>query len=144
MAWFTKKRPPEHEDLGPMVPGTVYAQVWERKRLPDEGAQSYAYETLDLPQFTYIGPTISVRSPDPVPILNPPMYAYQAGMVIGMPLTAGQYYTTPLVDQNGNQVVTGFPNSDIMSQYELVAQPNEIFWNQPFPAAHADQINHFQ
>lgn len=130
MGWFTKKRPDEHEDLGPMDSSTVYQQVWERKRLPDEGAQSYAYESLDLAQFTYIGPAVAVRNPDPVPPLVQQVYSYQAGTVIGLPgLSAGQFYSTPLYDQNGNPVDGGLDYSYARLN-DVVDQPNPVFWNQ--------------
>ena len=113
-----------------MVKGTVYKQVFERKRQPDEGAQSYAYETLDLPQFTFIGPCVSVLQPDPVPLTVAPLYAYQAGTVQGMPLSAGGLYSQPLVDQNG--VPVGAMANEAIPDNIYPGQPNPLHYNSAF------------
>lgn len=84
-------------------PGT-YRAVWEQKRLPDPGAQNFAWETLGLFQLAPSGPTVTNR--DAIVPLSTPMYAYQSGMLLGTPLTAGQIVGQPLYDPNSGYTNT--------------------------------------
>jgi hypothetical protein len=118
--------PPQHGDnfaAGFLhEPDYTFKNVWERKRLPDEGTLSYAYETLALYQTTPIGPGVSVRQPDPVRIFTPPSYeSTQALAIAGIPLQAGMLYGQPLFDASGNPV-------DVPGAEPIPAQAG---WNLP-------------
>lgn len=158
MGWFSRKTTPANDrQLGPRGPvlpagyeaghqksalGGVgpYKSVWERKRLPDEGAQSYAWETLGLVQFTQIGAGVSVRDPDFDAVLHRPLYVYQGGITNGLPMTAGGIYGQPLYDNNGNVVdAPGNPGVSPMIAWNIPVSImpegglNSIGINNPFP-----------
>lgn len=109
----------------PVLPKSLqFHMVWERKRMPDEGAQSYAWETYGLIPTTPIGPAVAVRER----LFNmnqPPMFAFQMGQVQGVPLTAGTIYQQPLYDQNLGEVVV----PDIVSTVPGPA----AYYNAPHP-----------
>lgn len=72
---------------------------WTRKRLPDPGAQNYAFETLGLVEFTPIGPAIGA---DIVLMkTQPPAFYISNSMVVinGLGgLAAGQIILQPLIN----------------------------------------------
>lgn len=93
------------------LPTPGYEQVWERKAMPDPGAQNYAFETLQLAPFTPIGPTERTRQPL-VPT-SPQIYVNYGALLSGMGTIAGQMVGQPLFDPNvpGNGYTSGNPNS---------------------------------
>lgn len=94
--------------------------AFERKRLPSPGAQNYAYESLGLVGFTYIGPAVAARRSAHgfygamfPPLQQPPVYALQQAAVAGVGgLSAGQIIGQPLINM-GNTFDMAAPPSDI-------------------------------
>lgn len=78
--------------------GTSYKAVFERKPMPDPGAQNYAWETLALPAFTPIGPGNVAIAMRPLPFGPPPLLTQQGAIVRGIPTTAGQIIGQPLIN----------------------------------------------
>lgn len=123
--------------LGPYA---KYKSVWENKAQPDPGSGSYAWETLGLTQFTFIGAGVSVRQPDFDAVLHTPMIAYQGVLTNGIPLTAGGIYGQPLYDNNGAVPdAPSVPGISDMGAWNQVAGPlaqggyNSNAINNPFP-----------
>lgn len=94
MGWFTRKEPPNRVDPNDGYPD--YKAVWERKAMPDPGAQNYAWESLGLEPFSPIGPGVRVRIG--ITPLFSQIYTQQAGFLTGIPTTAGQMFGQPLFD----------------------------------------------
>lgn len=78
--------------------GVVYRGVHEQKRMPDPGAQAYAWETLALPAYTPIGPGNHAISFRAMPLGPPPLMTQQGAIVRGIPTTAGQIIGQPLIN----------------------------------------------
>lgn len=76
---------------------------WTRKRQPSPGAQSYAFESLGLVEFTPIGPSITIRRHLNV-VQHPQTYINgRAVPTTGIGgLNAGQMALQPLYDPNTN------------------------------------------
>jgi hypothetical protein len=77
----------------------VFKNVWEQKfpfGFPTPGAQSFAFESYGLVEYTPIGPSAVVA--DPIELLHPQLYVGQAVVVQGIPLQAGQVMHQPLID----------------------------------------------
>lgn len=92
--------PGEVSQIGPFTP-VPYKAAWEKKVLPDEGTGSYAWETLGLYPQSIIDAAVAVRRPDPVPVTqSPQIYANDMVPIFGIPLSAGQIYTQPLVQSD--------------------------------------------
>jgi hypothetical protein len=92
MTWFKRKAPPVDPNAGE----GNYLNVWERKDMPDPGAQAYAWETLGLEPFSPIGP--GVRTRIGIKPLFAQVYTEQAVILNGIPTTAGQIFGQPLFD----------------------------------------------
>lgn len=92
-----RKRAPRDERF---VNNNVYNQSWERRPLPDPGAQNYAFETLDLYALTPVGP--GVGQFNYIKPLQAQTYVLQAVPLQGIPLTSGQIYGAPLGDPQYN------------------------------------------
>lgn len=75
-----------------------FEQVWVRKRMPDPGAESYAYESEDLPLMTPIGAGVAVR----VPLFKPlsrgpqPYFPRQQVALQGFGTVSGGIVSQPL------------------------------------------------
>ena len=83
-----------------------YRTVWQKAGLPSPGAQNYAWVTYALPAFTPIGPGNHAMSMRPRPIGPPPMISQQGAVVIGIPLSAGQFILQPLLNPLTNPIGT--------------------------------------
>jgi hypothetical protein len=82
---------------------------WERKQLPDPGAQNYAFESYGLVAFPPSGPSVTTRQPVvPLP-LGPQMYSWQGVRLDGIPLVAGQIHGQPLFDPQLPGFTEGLP-----------------------------------
>jgi hypothetical protein len=75
--------------------------AWEDKhaRLPQPGAQAFAWETYQLAEFTLIGPTVAVRRKWSV-IQPAQVHIGLAVPLAGNPLIAGQIFHQPLYNPN--------------------------------------------
>lgn len=113
--------------------GGTYHAVFERKPQPDTGgALDYAWESLDLAQFTPIGPGTSVRRQ-----LRPTQPAglyFEENQVWqnGIPTTAGQITHAPLFDPNTG----GYNPPDMMLGY-----PDAAGYNIPSERATQTRFN---
>lgn len=97
---FTRKNndPPAAvvDDFGPRPDGFM-EYAWVRKKMPDPGALSYAFETLDLPLQTVIGPAIAVRYPTkPIQQGAQPYYPRQQVALQGFGTVSGGIVSQPL------------------------------------------------
>lgn len=87
--------------------GTYHA-VWENKAQPDgAGAYRYAWESLDLAQFSPIGPGTAVRRQ--IRETQPGGYWFSSKQVVenGIPTIAGQLLHEPLIDPERGYVPDG-------------------------------------
>lgn len=114
------KRKKKRVEIPRDPPAGLYQGVWEKKRQPSPGAQSFAWESLGLAPFTPIGPSIHVREGiRPMAGVMQPAVG-QAVWLDGVPTTAGQVYGQGLYDESsGGFVRSGMP-----------------IINDPFPARH--------
>jgi len=94
---FERKRDDFFNQGFQLEDGTYHA-VWERKRMPDPGAQNYAWETYGLPPFTPIGTGIPTQQP--LIATSEQVYTMQAVSLVGMPTVSGQILGQPLFDPN--------------------------------------------
>jgi hypothetical protein len=99
---FGRKKPPQTvEQQSAQSCYTRFNPNWrftyERKRLPDPGAQNYAYENLGLVEFSPIGAAESNRGQ--FRSLQPPTaYAYLSAWLQGVGgLSQGTIYGQPLI-----------------------------------------------
>jgi hypothetical protein len=76
----------------------LFHVAYERKSLPDPGAQVYAYESLGLVQFAPSGPSVFAR--DQVRSVSPQLYVFQQTLMAGIPIVSGQMVGQPLYDPN--------------------------------------------
>ncbi len=99
MGLFSSKQP-----LSPSTPlfpprwQPFSAHTFERKALPDPGAQNYAYENLGLFEQTFIGPAVANRGAI-LPLQPPQVYQYFVQTMGGVGgLSAGQMIFQPLLN----------------------------------------------
>lgn len=76
---------------------------WARKRLPSPGVQNYAFESLGLPEFNPIGPSVAARSIIRT-LAGPQQYLPASAIPIAGigGLAAGQVILQALYDPNTN------------------------------------------
>lgn len=103
MAWFRKSadRASEKGLVGSSGFGAHYQRVWERKELPQAGAQQWAWETLALPLYSVIGWGQPVRSP--LRAVDPSQFQKKGITLttIGNPgILAGQMVSQPLLSES--------------------------------------------
>jgi hypothetical protein len=115
-----KKHPDDIVDKPPVrfpFAGGTYHAVFERKVQPDAGgAANYAWESLDLAQFTPIGAGTAVRRQ--LRPTQPGGLWFEANQVWanGIPTRAGQLGNAPLIDPGAGGYVPpdislGYPDS---------------------------------
>src|ERR1700741_976418 len=93
---FHKRRTPT-ERLGTK---DHYHLTWEKRELPDAGAQQYAWETLGLPPYSKFG-FGNINVTNPLRETSPNSYIFQSVGIVGLPPTSvlqGQFTTQPLMD----------------------------------------------
>jgi len=109
-----------------------YKMVWERKTLPGPGAMNYAYESLALPPQSPISGAVAQRQQ-----LRPTagqVYKYQDGLMIGVPMVAGQVIMQPLYDPNSGYVAGQPIGVSPRTAMNIPVQfPEPISSNNPFP-----------
>lgn len=133
---FTRKPRLDPGNIGfDETPGTYHA-VWEQKRMPDPGAQPFAWEALGLPPFTPIGPAVANR--DQIRATFSQLYSLQAVPLQGMPIVAGQIFGQPLYDPDQDKS-GGYVGGDPVAISPLVSHnipasvAASIGPNNPFP-----------
>ncbi len=98
MLGFFRKKKARIVEIPRDPPEGMYQGVWEKKRQPSPGAQAYAWETLGLPQFSPVGPSITVRQGLAVVAESIQPMVGQAVPISGIPTTAGQIFGQQLFD----------------------------------------------
>lgn len=96
-AIFERKR--KRVEIVPPAPGAFF--TFERRELPNAGANQYALETFGLPVTTISNGNILVENPYKATF--PSSYAVQAVGVVGIPpsgILQGQFTTQPLMNPN--------------------------------------------
>lgn len=123
MAWpFAPKRKPVQGPPNVNERAGSFHIVYERKRMPDPGAQNYAYESLALLQFAPSGP--SVAACQQIEPTEGQLYFAQGWRVAGIPTIAGQIITQPLYDPDAPG--SGFTRA-MPTGYASAMQPNNPF-----------------
>jgi hypothetical protein len=115
------------------LPGT-YKAVWQRKPMPDPGAQNYAWESLAMAQFAPSGPSVATRKP--IISTMGQMYVGKAVVLNGIPTMAGGIVGQPLMDPNTPGGYTRQLPDGIapMSAYNIVSTRNDpVGSNNPSP-----------
>ncbi len=108
--------------------------VYERKPMPDPGAQNYAYESLGLVAFPPAGPSITIRQPRET--VFPQMYATHAIPQNGIPLVAGQIFGQPLFDPQSG----GFANDPFGGNVSPLVSYNVPASTPDYPARLAPNV----
>jgi hypothetical protein len=113
LSWF-KKKSPMVETRGAALEEPLVHYVWERKRLPDEGAMSYAFETLQLVVHSPIDGAVRVRKNlgVPFPQMEGQIWITQQGVTNGIPSMAGGIYGARQYNPDGSLADLG-PSADM-------------------------------
>lgn len=89
--------------------GNVHYNWVQRSQPMATDAPTYAFVTLALPGFSPIGPSVAVRQPNPVPLIQQPYYKAQHIGLRGMGTQAGSFVMQPLANPNAPNA--GNPNA---------------------------------
>jgi hypothetical protein len=84
--------------------GKPTAYHWTNRGLPDPGAMSYSFDTLQLPKFSVIGNGVRLTAQWQTSPPNPILFPRQGAVLqaIGSPgVLTGGWYSAPLVDVQG-------------------------------------------
>jgi hypothetical protein len=143
--WFKKKAPIEEVRHAPLDEPLVH-YVFERKRMPDEGASSYAFETLQLAVHSPIDGAVRVRyrnGGSSIGVAFPLAEQQYVGAAVntnGIPSMAGGMYHARQFTPEGAMADLGSPSgfSVFGLQTNNPAQgttdaSNSAFLNNPFP-----------
>lgn len=96
MGWSIKKKHTQPWEAMPRW--GQHHMAWENKasRLPEPGAQAYAYESYGLVEFSPIGPSVAVTTP--LQKYSPPYVTGMAVWLSGIPTQAGGVTLQALID----------------------------------------------
>lgn len=146
LSWFRKKQALAEVRNAPVEEPMVH-YVHERKRLPDEGAQSYAFETLQLAVHSPIDAAVRVRYRNggssigvAFPQLEGQQWINAAVPVNGIPSMSGGIYGTRQFTPDGAQADLG--SAATINMFALQTNNprlaagdvnNMAFINDPFP-----------
>jgi hypothetical protein len=117
--------------------------VFERKRLPDEGASSYAFETLQLVVYSPIDRAVRVRKPIGVALPDKAtgqLFVSNMATTDGIPSMAGGFYGGRQYTSDG--VMAALGTSDYVNPMALrwnnpgTDASNPMDSNNPFPFNH--------
>lgn len=132
MAWTFIRGTGKDADKNRFLDEPGYKMVWERKTLPGPGAMNYAYESLALPPQSPISGAVAQRMQ-----LRPTaqqVYKYQDGIMIGVPMVAGQVIMQPLYDPAVGYTGGRSEQTSILTALNIpVHTPAPVATNDPFP-----------
>lgn len=101
----------------------IRADVWVRKRMPDPGAENFAYETFELPPQTVIGPAVAVRHPRTATQVGAqPYFPVQHTSLQGIGQVSGSIKSQPLFNPkyNGYSGAQPLRMNDPMPRSEII------------------------
>lgn len=113
----------------------MFHMAWENKhgRLPEPGAEAWAYESLALFEQSPIGPSVIIQ--EPLQSTTAGLFAGQAVPLQGIPLVAGTVQQAPLFDPDTPGGSVNYPDqiSPLVAHNIPVSIPGIVAPNDPFP-----------